>query len=363
MTSSFVEIPETKIFFDTHNNNFDNININNIKNTNFTKHSLFDKLSVRGIDFEMSQFNSGLSLFCSTALRTEFIPQSEIFYNTSNYCYNNYNQDQTNSITTSPTNLRTKFQQHKYNLKDSFRRKFSVVGSDFRNFYSYDSLGNLFVVFCGSAVLANTSLDANFHNWFYKNISLPNKRHSTLNDFSAFTKEFGELSVILFFTIATAGYKFLPSCLPAKCENSLSPVGEYVTMVSRSFLVGAPINLLGQLCIGAGRPSSGSSYWFKGGLNGISGHAFVGAVPFITAAQMTDNCLLKFIFYTCSTLTATSRLYENSHYLSQVLLGWYLAYMSVRATSKTEGKKLTRGLTIFPIIEKEHTGIGLVFKF
>ncbi|MDR1477904.1 MAG: phosphatase PAP2 family protein [Planctomycetaceae bacterium] len=254
------------------------------------------------------------------------------------------------------------FSRRSYCFREYFRRKFPRMSSDFRNFNSCDSLGNLFFAFGGAAVFANTSLDNDFRNWLYRNVKRPNENNKALTDFNAFAKEFGEIPVILIFALSTAGYKLFPYICP-KRETKQSIFGEYVTTVSRGYLVGAPANLLGQLFVGAGRPSNGSSFWFKGKYNGVSGHAFVGAVPFIAAAQMTENWWFKFIFYTCSLFTATSRVYEDSHYLSQAFLGWYIAYLSVRATSKTEGKKLPRGLTIFPIIEKENTGIGVMYKF
>ncbi|MDR1484561.1 MAG: phosphatase PAP2 family protein [Planctomycetaceae bacterium] len=336
---------------------------NNKTKSDLTKNSLFDRLSVRGMDIELLGAGSDFSSpFQPASLRMEFFPQSEIFYNPTNYRYENCDSNQTPYSETQKAVIHDKFARRRCNVRDYFRRKFPLVSSDFRNFNSCDSLGNLFVAFGGAAILANTSLDVDFRNWFYRNVSRPNINNNTMNDFNAFTKEFGEMPVILIFALSTAGYKLFPYIFP-KYEKKQSILGEYATMVSRGYLVGTPANLLGQLFVGAGRPSRGTSFWFKGKFNGVSGHAFVGAVPFITAAQMTDNFWLKFILYTCSTFTATSRIYEDSHYLSQALLGWYIAYLSVRAISKTEGRKYTRGLTIFPIVEKENAGVGIIIKF
>jgi membrane-associated phospholipid phosphatase len=95
----------------------------------------------------------------------------------------------------------------------------------------------------------------------------------------------------------------------------------------------------------------------------VSGHAFIGAVPFITAAQMTDKIWAKGLFYTLSTIPGWSRVNDNAHYLSQVLLGWYLGYLSVRSVSATEGlKPLPRGLTIFPIADGNAVGMGLIYR-
>ena len=85
-------------------------------------------------------------------------------------------------------------------------------------------------------------------------------------------------------------------------------------------------------------------------------------MPFITAAQMIENPWLKGVFYACSVLPAWSRVNDNDHYLSQVILGWYLAYLSARTVSQTEGTKLPKGLTIFPITEGPHVGIGFLYR-
>jgi membrane-associated phospholipid phosphatase len=109
----------------------------------------------------------------------------------------------------------------------------------------------------------------------------------------------------------------------------------------------------------------GPSYWqpFRHA-NAVSGHAFMGAVPFITAAQMTDRPCVKGLLYALSGFTAWSRVNDDAHYLSQVLLGWYVAYLSVRAVSTTEAKSLLpRGLTIFPVSESGSAGIGLYYQF
>jgi hypothetical protein len=50
------------------------------------------------------------------------------------------------------------------------------------------------------------------------------------------------------------------------------------------------------------------------------------------------------------------------HFLSQVILGWYLGYLSVRAVSKTEGVQLKKGLTLFPVFESNSVGFGFILR-
>jgi hypothetical protein len=83
----------------------------------------------------------------------------------------------------------------------------------------------------------------------------------------------------------------------------------------------------------------------------------------MTAAQMSDKPCVKGLFYALSTFPAWSRVNDDAHYLSQALLGWYLAYLSVRAVSATEGHgKLPRGLTLFPVCGDGSVGIGLLYQ-
>lgn len=118
-----------------------------------------------------------------------------------------------------------------------------------------------------------------------------------------------------------------------------------------------------QYLTGAGRPSDirDLSYWhpFKAS-NGASGHAFMGAVPFLTLAGMTDDPLAKCLFYACSPWTGISRINDNLHYLSEVWLGWWMAWLSCDAVNKTEAGK--RSIAITPLCTPEMNGVGLIYQ-
>jgi len=237
------------------------------------------------------------------------------------------------------------------------------IGSDFRNFYSRENFANIIVGYGIHAVISNTPIDQNLIDWYQKDV-----RSKDLDRFSANAKLFGEPEAI----ILVAGISILYYCdkmtdrirfFETRCGSFL---GEFTSRTTRAYLVGMPTMLLSQSLIGAGRPNfpNPTSCWqpFVND-NGVSGHAFAGAMPFITLAQMSDNFWLKAGFYTCSTLTAWSRFNDDAHYFSQCLMGWYLAYLSCRAVSKTEYQLLPRGLTVFPIIEPRTTGIGFVYQW
>jgi membrane-associated phospholipid phosphatase len=115
-------------------------------------------------------------------------------------------------------------------------------------------------------------------------------------------------------------------------------VGEWGSRSLRMFIVGAPPVYVLQLATGASRPleNRGSQWKSFNDDNGVSGHAFVGAIPFLAAADMVESPLLKGTLYVCSTFVGFSRMTTDSHYPSQVFLGWYLAWASSRAVSRTE---------------------------
>jgi hypothetical protein len=83
--------------------------------------------------------------------------------------------------------------------------------------------------------------------------------------------------------------------------------------------------------------------------NGVSGHTFVGAIPFLAAAEMVESPLLKGTLYVCSTFVGFSRMTDDAHYPSQVFLGWYLAWASARAVSATEMHFAGMEVSILPL--------------
>ena len=90
-----------------------------------------------------------------------------------------------------------------------------------------------------------------------------------------------------------------------------------------------------KFAVGADRPAEGDSKWGAyQNFHGVSGHTYFSAVPFITAAKMSENPYQKAIFYGLSTLTGISRINDDKHYFSQSALGWYLAYLSCAVVEK-----------------------------
>ena len=133
---------------------------------------------------------------------------------------------------------------------------------------------------------------------------------------------------------------------------------------TRAYLVGAPPVLFMQSCLGGSRPGErdDASFWrpFDDD-NGASGHAFVGAVPFLTAARMTEDRRVKACWYALSVLPAWSRaVNDDSHYLSQVGLGWWMAYLACESVDRTE--KAPGCVTVTPIAQPGMVGVGIVVR-
>ena len=241
------------------------------------------------------------------------------------------------------------------------RYVFRRIWTDYCNFYSVDTALNFGVALGGGAILANTAMDRHFSEWYQNNM-----RSSGTDDFAKFCKYFGEAATwVPIFAVSAISYRlYEQSDWNKRHERCL--LGEYAARTARGYLVGTPSLWLFQSLLGSERPNSGNekgSYWrpFHED-HAVSGHSFIGAMPFITAAQMVENPWLKGVFYTCSVLPAWSRVNDNAHYLSQAVLGWYLAYLSVRAVSQTEGTRLPKGLTIFPIAEGRYVGFGALYR-
>lgn len=92
-----------------------------------------------------------------------------------------------------------------------------------------------------------------------------------------------------------------------------------------------------------------------------SGHAFVSAIPFITAAKMTDNPWEKTFWYAGSTLGGLSRINDNAHYTSQVGLGWTLAFVAASAVDQTDtGKK---GWSVISKSTGPDSGVAIQYRW
>ncbi len=224
---------------------------------------------------------------------------------------------------------------------------------DYANYYTRRTAVEFVVILAPAAAFANSDWDADVGNWYQQHI-----RSNDTNRAADFFRPLGN------------GYYTIPVYVSAKLLGEyfddwpgMGLLGEFGDRTTRALLVGAPPLLAVQYLAGGGRPSSieDQSYWrpFHSS-HGASGHAFMGAVPFLTLAGMTDDPLAKCFFYACSPWTGISRINDNYHYASQVWLGWWLAYLACDAVNKTEKEKGPLALT--PLFTPEMTGLGLIYR-
>jgi len=216
--------------------------------------------------------------------------------------------------------------------------------SDYQNFYSKDNLWKLALGIGYAGVYANTSFDEEIQDFYNEYI-----KSNITDDISKIVKPFGDgrITVPIYLTAALIG-ELLKDTKPG------ATIGCWGQRCTRALIVGAPPVLTLQILLGASRPEEGKgSRWrpFKDN-NGVSGHSFVGAVPFLVAAKMTNKLLLKYPLYFASTFTGISRINDNKHYFSQAILGWWIAFLSVNSLD-------TNKVVLVP----SANGIGVMFCF
>lgn len=110
-------------------------------------------------------------------------------------------------------------------------------------------------------------------------------------------------------------------------SKPLNEFGQWGNRSLRALFQGAPQQAIFTEMLGAARPTIGNSHWhwFEDS-RGVSGHAFYGAIPMVSAAKQADNIYFKSLFYALSVLPALSRINDDKHYFSQAFLGWFFAY-------------------------------------
>lgn len=186
---------------------------------------------------------------------------------------------------------------------------------DYRSFYldgaTYLRLGS---GLAAGGALANTDADSVAREFYQENI-----RSSATDGLSDLTRLPGEALLTV----------------PALAVFYLATDNLWAERSLRALFLGGPLGLFLRSATGGGRPTEGGSGWkpFSDN-NGLSGHSFIGAAPFITAAKMEERACVRWLLYGASTLPALSRINDDEHYLSQAALGWYLAYLSVSAVER-----------------------------
>jgi hypothetical protein len=214
-----------------------------------------------------------------------------------------------------------------------------LIFQDYGNYWTYGGMARIALGVAAAAPIANTSADLSIRNWYQNHVREPWE-----DKYAYDVKYLGEYTYALpaYVGIALGGWAM--EGVDSLVSEDGSWVGEVGGTASqwgqrciRAMAVGTPMVGLLQVGLGSTRPTLGSSYWNPfNASHGVSGHAYVGSVPFLTAAAMTDNYFLKVPLFFGSFLTSWSRIHTDDHYFSQVALGWWMGYLAVRSVNMTQ---------------------------
>ena len=217
------------------------------------------------------------------------------------------------------------FGQH---FREDIHELWPEIRQDHANYYSLENFSRLACGFAVGAVLANTDADQKIRDWYQRDV-----RSKESGRLGLVAKGFGNGAYVI--PAMTAGW------LVGEVEYDTvwgQTIGEWGERSIRSAIVGTPPMLLMQYVTGGSRPSDPNphSAWRPfGDNNGVSGHSYICALPFINAAKMTDEWPLKVGLYACSTICGWSRIDCDAHYTSQAILGWWMAYCAAAAVDET----------------------------
>jgi hypothetical protein len=234
--------------------------------------------------------------------------------------------------------------QASWETADLLSHDVHLIFEDYAHYWTFRDIGLMAAGVAIAAPLANTSADLSFRNWYQGHV-----REGWEDRYAYDVKYAGEYTYALpaYFAIAIGGRALegLDSLI-ADDGSWVGEVGEVSNQWGqrciRAMAVGTPMVGILQVGLGSTRPGLGSSYWNPlNASHGVSGHAYVGSIPFLTAAAMTDSPFLKVPLFLGSFLTGWSRIHTDDHYFSQVALGWWMGFLAVRSVNETQEEERT----------------------
>lgn len=201
----------------------------------------------------------------------------------------------------------------------TFKHFWELVKQDFRDFYTLATLKRFLIVFSVAFLLANSAMDETVRHYYQSQVR--SARSDYLAKRAKFLGERGEM-MLIYTGITVAGIAL----------GSQLAVFRWGQQVLRGLIVGSPLLWLTQFTTGGSRPTEGHSSRWKPFTdnNGASGHSFIGSMPFHAAASRVTHPAIKALLYLFSWATPWSRINDEAHYLSQILLGWWLAFRMIQ---------------------------------
>lgn len=232
-------------------------------------------------------------------------------------------------------------------------RDFGLMKEDYREYYGLSNLASLAIGVGIAAPIANTSADQSIRDWYQRRI-----RGETTDEFAQVMEYAGQLWLVL-----PVGME-MAAMMGKTDADSMNDGGmqEWSNRSLRAVLVGSPLMVAMYGVLGASRPDRQDSHWDPfNDFHGVSGHTFMGAVPFLTAAAMTDNVYCKIPLVAGSFLTGWARLNDDKHYFSQALLGWWMACCSVHCVSDTQTEH--KSYQFGPTLVGDGPGVALQIRY
>ncbi|HEX5760706.1 MAG TPA: phosphatase PAP2 family protein [Thermoanaerobaculia bacterium] len=229
----------------------------------------------------------------------------------------------------------------------------ATVRADYARFYSTRRLIRIGAGFAAGGLVANSDADEEAREGYLEDVF-----GAGSDGFSDAVETLGEGEVVMPLFVAAAFAVGLAPEGPAPSGGAT-----WLRRAGRAYLVGAPALYYLQQLTGGSRPGEpeGSGWDPFHGNHGVSGHAFVGAVPFLTLARQSRRAPARALAVAASTLPALQRLREDEHFLSQVALGWLLAWEATGAVAQADRSPARPAVA--PLAARDGGGLLLVWRF
>lgn len=242
-----------------------------------------------------------------------------------------------------------------------WRRTGRTVARDFGSLYAPRPLVRIGGAMAVGALMANTSADEEIQDWYREDV-----RSESTDDFAESAEVLGDDWVVPTFVVLGLVGELAAEGEPGTAGSGLTG---WVRRTGRAAIIGLPSVYYLQQITGGNRPSDGlGSGWEPfDGSHGVSGHTFLGAIPFLAVARMSDSRVVDTLAIAASTLAGWARMNDDQHYLSQVLLGWYVAWEATGAIERTHRRALGEGAesayTVTPVALPDGAGLTVTMSF
>ncbi len=204
-------------------------------------------------------------------------------------------------------------------------RPFSRTGAHYQRSYGRRGFLRLGLASGAAAVLAHTRIDEAVDGWHTETVRSP------FTDRAADIFRPGGERFWFFYWAAFAA---------ADAWSGSSALTRWGRSAFEAMVVGLPALWTIQRVAGASRPSDSpaTSRWRPmADDNTASGHTFMAAIPWLIAARRAGGAPARLAAYAASLPTGWSRLNDRKHYLSQVMLGYTIAWNAVDAVDGDPG--------------------------